>query len=403
MNGAIKKGLLYSSVLLIAASSALLIYAAYRNKQLATNHAPQVYSEKRMLLELWNSSKKYLLEESTGRTLDKSANNITTSEGQSYTMMRAVWMDDRDTFNKAWQWSKDNLQRPDHLMSWKFGKKDDGTYGVLDINSASDADSDMVYALLMASGRWKDYGYKADAQTLLAAIWEHEIVTIAGKPVLAANNMEKSNPDSAIVNPSYFAPYAYRAFAKLDKKHDWNAVIDSSYDILARSTSSTLDDQQAAGLVPDWLRVSKADGTFMPLGVQNYSTNYGYDAIRTPWRLALDYKWHNDTRAKNILAGMNPVINSWQTNQQVHAVYRHDGTVADSHATPAASGTTLALLDVVNPTQASALYQKQLLPYYSPDTQSWSKELPYYDDNWAWFGIALHTNQLPNLTELINE
>ena len=63
------------------------------------------------------------VEQGTGRTLDPSQGGITTSEGQSYTMMRAVWSDDRATFDSSWQWTKDNLQRPDRLLSWRFGPR----------------------------------------------------------------------------------------------------------------------------------------------------------------------------------------------------------------------------------------------------------------------------------------
>jgi hypothetical protein len=35
---------------------------------------------------------------------------------------------------------------------------------------------------------------------------------------------------------------------------------------------------------------------------------------------------------------------------------------------------------------------------FNPDTNTWKEELSYYDNNWAWFGIALYNNLLPNLT-----
>jgi endo-1,4-beta-D-glucanase Y len=41
------------------------------------------------------------LEPGTNRTMDKDRNNITTSEGQSYTMLRAVWLGDKEMFDKS--------------------------------------------------------------------------------------------------------------------------------------------------------------------------------------------------------------------------------------------------------------------------------------------------------------
>jgi len=44
-------------------------------------------------------------------------------------MLRAVWSNDRDTFDSVWSWTKENLRvRGDHLFAWKY--KD----GVLDRN-----------------------------------------------------------------------------------------------------------------------------------------------------------------------------------------------------------------------------------------------------------------------------
>src|SRR5690606_5554171 len=72
---------------------------------------PPEFSRKNMLQALWFNYKINYLEEDTFRSLDKQQGGITTSEGQSYTMLRAVWMDDKETFDRAWQWTKDNIQR----------------------------------------------------------------------------------------------------------------------------------------------------------------------------------------------------------------------------------------------------------------------------------------------------
>ena len=124
---------------------------------------PVVFSDNRMLLELWGRYKQNILEEGSLRALDKSQDDITTSEGQSYTMMRAVWMDDQETFNKAWKWTKDNMQREDKLLSWRFGEKPDGSFGIQDDrggqNTATDGDVDVAYSLIMAANRWKQDDY----------------------------------------------------------------------------------------------------------------------------------------------------------------------------------------------------------------------------------------------------
>ena len=43
-----------------------------------------------------------------GRTIDRSRNYMSTSEGQSYALLRAVWMDDKETFDRVLKWTNNN-------------------------------------------------------------------------------------------------------------------------------------------------------------------------------------------------------------------------------------------------------------------------------------------------------
>ena len=154
-----------------------------------------VFSPDTMLTSLWERYKLEYIESTSGRTLDKQRDNITTSEGESYTMLRAVWQDDRATFDRSWEFTRNNLGRKDdHLFSWKFGARADGSYGVLStdggMNAASDADSDIALSLLFAYGRWQHKEYLADALPIISDIWDKEVVIIGGKPYLAANDVE---------------------------------------------------------------------------------------------------------------------------------------------------------------------------------------------------------------------
>lgn len=392
-------------ILAIVAGLGFMFYTLYQNKAKQTDNAPQVFSNNRMLLELWSRYKQYTLEPGSMRTLDKTQNSITTSEGQSYTMMRAVWMDDMDTFDKSWKWTKDNLQRDDYLMSWKFGEHEDGSYGILEEvngqNTATDADVDIAIALLMAAGRWKEPSYKWDALAIISNIWKNEVVIINDKPVLVANNIEQFNTESVIVNPSYLSPYAYRIFAKADPTNNWSGLVDSSYELLFAASDSTLDTGTSSGLMPDWVRIDRATGNVIPS--PEFTSNYGFEALRTPWRLALDYSWYNEPRAKEVMSKFSTLYEGYTKNDKIYGVYTHDGKPAVDYETPAMYGGAQAYFDVMHPEIADEYFTKKLTNYYSPDTQSWKTELAYYDDNWVWFGMAYHANQLDNLTELLND
>ena len=364
---------------------------------------PIVFSRNELLDNTWKQYKDEYIEQGTGRTLDKQKNNITTSEGQSYTLLRAAWMDDRTTFDQSYQWTKDNLQREtDKTFSWLFGQRNDASYGILadqgGANTATDGDTDIALALVFAYGRWGNDGYLADAKNLITDIWNQDVVEVAGQPVIAANNQEKGDKPTAIVNPSYFSPYAYRIFATLDPQHNWTGLVDSSYSILEKSTAANLDKGASAGLPPDWVEIRKSDGEILPPTVPGYTTNYGFDAIRTPFRIALDQQYYAEPRAKAYLERLGFLSGQWSSQRKLSAVYSHEGQTLEQYETPASYGTAIGYFTVVKPDQAEQVYDEKLKLLYNPDNRKWKQHLGYYDSNWAWFGIALHDGALPNLS-----
>jgi len=362
---------------------------------------PRAVSDQTVLGNLWRVYTENYLEEGTGRTLDPQNDQITTSEGESYTMLRAVWMDDLDTFSASWQWTKDNLQRDDFLMSWRFGLRDDGTYGVQSElggdNTASDADSDIALALLMAYSRWKQDVFLYDALAIVSSIWEQEVVVVDGAPVLVANDLEQDDPDRVLVNPSYFAPYAYRVFAEVDPDHDWMGLVDNSYAVLEQLDQQPLDADRAVGLAPDWVFMDRRTGAFSAVS-DTLTTRYSYDALRLPWRLALDVRWNGEERARQLLEQQSVLATRWTTDGRLVAGYDRDGTPAVDYEAPAMYGGAMGYFDVVDPALADEVYAQELLPVYDADTGNLAQQLGYYDSNWVWFGMALHLDALPDLT-----
>src|SRR5262249_4700483 len=205
------------------------IYRVRHLKELTATQNP-------MLTKTWASYKTRFI--SNGRVIEHDQTAQTTSEGQAYAMLQAVYMDDRDTFDALWQWTYINLRRADGLLSWQYGKREDGTPGVRDVNSATDADQDAALALLFAAHRWNEPSYQQAAQHLIASIWQHETAEVKGRRVVVAGNWAAAM-SQPVVNPSYFAPYAYRIFAEVDPEHNWKALVGSTYDILAQVSGNT--------------------------------------------------------------------------------------------------------------------------------------------------------------------
>lgn len=395
----------FAAVLLIVAGLSIAAVAAFRSTDKVDQNL--VFADRTLLSGLWDSYKKEYWESGTGRTLDKQQNDITTSEGQSYTMMRAVWQGDQATFDTSWSWTKEQLQREDNLFAWRWGQKADGTYGVLTDqggqNSASDADSDIALALMMAASKWQSKSYLDEAKAIIPSIWEEEVIIVQNKPHLASNNLEKESQQDAIINPSYLSPYAYRLFAKVDKDNDWMALVDSSYELLNKSIEGNLDKSSSSNLPPDWIAMNKQTGVISAVaGNANLTTNYSYDAMRTPWRLALDYKWYDEPRAKETLSKMSFLNKQWEDTGTIYSTYSHDGTTVKADEVAEGYATALAYFAVVKPDVAKDVYEKKLKTLYDQNTNSWSQDMTYYADNWAWLGIALYDNKLDNLAEKLN-
>jgi endoglucanase len=198
----------------------------------------------------------------------------TVSEGQAYAMLVAVGLGDAKTFARVWNWTRENLQRPDGLLSWRW---EDG--GVVDASSASDADLDAARALVLAGEQFERPGYTAAGLGLGRAVLDLETVQTAAGRILTAGQWAMTEPYA--YNPSYASPGATAVLAAASGDPRWAELDEGS-----RAVTATLVSQ--APLPPDWAQV-RADGTVeaMPGAMgQGQSVRYGYDATRTPIRFA---------------------------------------------------------------------------------------------------------------------
>ncbi len=389
-----------TAYILIILAVIILLFVMYRNSQKAG--APIVFSDKDMFQSLWSHYKQDYLEKGTLRSFDTTHDDVTTSEGQSYTLLRAVWMDDRATFDTSFQFTQDNLKhKNDNLYSWLFGKATNGQYRVLTEqgggNSASDADTDIALALVFAYYRWGDQRYLDYAQGIFNDIWAKEVVVALGKPYLAANDIEKIKSAKPLLNPSYLAPYAYRIFHQVDDKHDWLALVDTGYEVLTKATQGNLDKGKSANLPPNWVALNPQTGAVEAATGADLTTNFGFDALRVPFRIALDYEWFSEPRAKEYLDSLGFFKNEWQSQKALAATYSHDGQVVLAAEVPSVYGGVIGYFKESDGADAEDVYGQKLKFLFNQDTGNFKDRLSYYDANWAWFGIGLYNNFLPNL------
>lgn len=213
----------------------------------------------------------------------------TVSEGIGYGMLAATYMADRNTFDGLWAYAKAHFDAIG-LMNWHITSA--GAIASGGTGSASDGDEDMAWALLMASDQWSSTQYLSDAQTLINNILYN---SVANDGMLKPGDAWGS---SATTYPDYFSPAYYRAFAKATDNQAWvSQVIERGYTILGNMEGTD-------GLVPD----STTDSATSPSGT------YGYDACRTPWRIAMDYCFNGEPRAQTYLAKIGAFFNGIGAN-----------------------------------------------------------------------------------------
>lgn len=239
----------------------------------------------------------------------------TVSEGIGYGMLIAAYAGDQPLLDGLWNYYTSFLNS-NGVMNWKI----DGCTSIIGQNGATDAELDVAMALIIASKKWGDSGvinYNTEAKSLINIIKTHEIE-------LNTNVLKPGDAwgGSSTTNISYYAPGYYRAYKELTNDSSWDNVASKSYDIIALNQSKT---GAVYNLVSDWC---KADGTFSSevSWAVSQGQRYGYDASRTPWRIALDYLWYGNTDALAYSNKAIDFINAKGGLDNIYPGYNLDGT-----------------------------------------------------------------------------
>ncbi len=220
------------------------------------------------------------------------------SEGQAYGMIVALYAGDQANFDRIWDAAEKTMWSEEaKLYNWRVGAKG----GLIGTGMATDADQDIALMLLFADslakkGVWKAHtspksaSYKKRALDIINSIWNSAVEE--GKYLAPGAGWG----GKAFVNPGYFSPASYKIFAQVDPNHDWKGVVDQCYRTLSLSPGV------GKGLLPDWM---VPDGTYYngSLGYNAFRSGKAMykDAIRVHWRLAMDWLWFGDARAKTWL------------------------------------------------------------------------------------------------------
>jgi endo-1,4-beta-D-glucanase Y len=327
----------------------------------------------------------------------------TISEAQAYALLRAVWAGDKTTFVRVYGWTYRHLSRTlqygDHLLAWRWGRLPGGSAGVLDANTATDADLDYALALILAQRRgWRPPpnlpDYLEESRRVQASILAKEVVHLPdGVLLLTPGNWHGPQPPY-LMNPSYFSPAAYRLFVQAGNgataTNAWRQLDQSTYAFLGK-VCQRLGDLRGLGLFPDWCRVDAA-GRISP--APGKDTDFGWEAVRIPFRVALDGLWFKSPRATRLLKDrFLPFFKKeWRIHRRLAAIYHYDGTPAVDYESPVLYAGVLAGAIAAGDKDFAREMALKILSFYHEDGNRAYFEAPdnYYANNWAWLGLALY-------------
>lgn len=366
----------------------LLLLSATQYQHIKSGHLFSWLRKNSVESKSWKYYKKTFIS-NDGRVIDPQRASVSTSEGQAYAMMRAVLMKDKEYFDKTYNWAKYNLQhKNDKLFAWLWGQKNPGEqremeYMIIDQNCASDADAEIAISLVFAYWIWGQGNYLDDALHIINDIWDKETVEIKGERILAAgcNQNKYTNVE---VNPSYFMINGFRILAKVDKAHDWQRLVDSSY----RLTNYCID-HISSGLPPDIFYINKNTGI---ITFDKNKSDFSYDAVRVFYRFYTDYTLTEDPRAKKLLSRSNLFISRWKDEKKFYTCYKQNGELKNYDEAIGSIAMILPAIRMYDKKIADEIFKNRIKAKYHREGY-WSDPADYYAQNLVWFGNWLYLDE----------
>ena len=233
-----------------------------------------------------------------GRVIDRSQEDLrTVSEGQSYALFFALVAQDKKAFDAVLQWTENNLSAGDlgkQLPAWIWGKKGE-SWGVIDANSASDADLWIAYSLLEASRVWCNPGYADKARALGDLILNQESMEVSGLglSILPGHTGFVLDNGAVKLNPSYLPPFMMARFANA-----W--ADDTRWAQVYLASQKLLLDTGRTGQYPDWVLYNNGE-----MSLPEDEQRGDYDAIRTYLWIAMSSE--SDPTTAPLLRQLSPL------------------------------------------------------------------------------------------------
>jgi endoglucanase len=309
------------------------------------------------------------------RVIDHDAGDRTTSEGQAYGMFFALVANDRSRFDGLLRWTEQNLAANDltaHLPAWLWGRGDNNQWGVLDSNSAADADVWMAYTLLEAGKAWNEPRYTKLGLALAQRIAAEEVVQVPGLGTTLVPGVKGfQQGDSYRLNASYVPLQLICRLGQLQHDGPWQQV--------AETVPALVSDSAPHGFAADWIKFKSGGGSQpSPIG--------SYDAIRVYlWSAMLDASMPQRNGMLKALSGMQDYL---RTNAVPPAKARVDGSIEDPKGPVGFSAALLPYAAALGENQIRDQQMSRVRSEFKQQTGLYGSPPKYYDQNLALFGLG---------------
>ncbi len=234
--------------------------------------------------EWYQNWKGRYLQSCNGMVMPSTENgSVSKVEAQGFAMIAVAYMADKETFDGLYAFYNSKLQSSScGLSAWQSS-----CGGVQDAGAATDGDIDVASALIVAHWQWPEDGYDEQAITIIDRL--RDVLVECGNLTALYPGCSAGRPWGGCdeTDISYYSPGFFRYFARLTGDDIWEKLADDTSIIRDNAAHET------TGLVPDWQSVGGRAGAGSRVG------HYGFDAVRAPFKQALDFIWHGNepTRA----------------------------------------------------------------------------------------------------------
>lgn len=317
-----------------------------------------------------------------GRVVDHQGGDRTTSEGQAYALFFALVANDRTQFDALLAWTRDNLAQGDltaHPPGWQWGRAQDGSWKLLDTNSASDADLWMSYTLAEAGRLWNEPSYTALSRIMAARIAQQEVTDLPGFGPMLLPGTNGFHPSAQVwvLNPSYVPLPVLERLARTDATGPWATI--------AKKLPQFLEQSAPHGFAMDWVSYSPESG-FQPVAAPGNAKAVpegSYDAIRV-------YLWAGMTNSADpqyhAVMGAAGGMGEWLKAHLFPPVQVSSGGVPGGADGPVGfSAATVPYLSGLGENAALAKQRDRLAAQLDPGTKLYGHPPAYYDQNLAMF------------------